>query len=423
MNSIFAFQTKFKELGIPFKKEYRNYTTQQLEDLLQKVIKDNTIQNNVLEAQIHKINISHNNLNENCANSIKINPKTTNSNLTSNITSNNTNNTTSNNTSNNTSNITSNSTNKKTSNHTSNITSNINNENLIKNLSSTNKKNTTLQDPFNPPSINNVNHMVNAFVQYRNMIKKKNRIKNQNRDTSDNILSNSAIQKNLINGLSNGSYYKDNTRKNYFNSLPAKLKDNLQDFNLNTPVFVFLKDYVDGIRYEEPKIKNKRHYLYIKYGKYDIDDDSININVFFKKIHLLKHYIVTYKFQYSNKDFYFSYFYFYFNDSTRINVTNFCDWFYLDAFPTLCINPLISGSYGNKNLIFLNFAFTKLATAEYRKNDFDIISNIRKINLLDFIDLNDLYKRRTYYLKEGESLSKTDKEVSISDHDDNPDTE
>lgn len=431
MNSFFAFQTKFKELGIPLKKEYRNYTTQQLEDLINNFIKNKPKKKLNLDINNNNNQPSNNNLNEKTAKSIKIDPvnnknilTSTNTNINSIIsTSQNTNTNTNtipnniistntkNNTSSNTKTNTINNTSMNTNTNTNIITSNKNSE--TKQLNPNNNR--QLPDPFLPVSLNDFNLILNQFNTYRHNKKKREKINKEIPDTSDNYLSQSYIQKNLIKGLSNGSFYKDNTRDNYFNSLPSILKKNLRDFNLKSPAFVFLKDFVEGNHYSEPKIKNKRHYLYIKYGKYDIEDDTININVFFNHLHLVKHYIITYKFSHSDKDYYFSYFYFYLNDSTRINVTGFYDWYYLDTFPNQCMNALLSGTYGNKNLIFLNFSFTKLATNETKKNDFDIITNLRKINLLEYIDLNDLFKHKTYYLKPGESLKQTDREISLID--------
>ena len=73
---------------------------------------------------------------------------------------------------------------------------------------------------------------------------------------------------------------------------------------------------------------------------------------------------------------------------------------------------ILSGNYGNKNLIYLNLCYEKNTTA-IRKKDFTNLSNIRTVNLFSYINFEDMFENKNYWSKNGydSDLEKDDDKI------------
>ena len=387
----------FNKLGVAFKRQYNYLTTEELEKLLNQIKSDKN-NNLVSSSDIEKdTNLSINN---------HINTKNNYENPSSDI--------------NNSDNITNNKSTSIKSINNNNVNSVLSNNNIINNnnfdYTDQNNNNILIRQSninkgYNESKIfnnNNMNSALENFYKERSLKKRKKAQDFINSNNEDYYTSN------LIKNLSTGQNFNDKEKKLYFESLPEKLKTKLTNYNLNHSSFVFIKDYIKGMKYSGNINLNRRYYIFVKFGKFNHDEDAEFIPYYFHKFHLVKFYTMIYNFSHNNHEFYFTYFFFYYSVAVKLNIRKSKHWFFLDSFPKQLNYNLLAGVYGNKNLIFLNFVYTTIYSDDNtRKIDFDLITNIRQINCLEYINLFDLYKRKTYYLKKNESVNIKDNTYAV----------
>lgn len=388
---------EFNKLGVEFKRQYNYLTTEELEKLLNqfKLDKNN---NHVSSSDIEKdTNLSINN---------HINTKNNNDNQSSD--------------NNNSDNITNNKSTSIKSINNNNVNSVLSNNNIINNnnfdyIDQNNNniliRQSNINKGYNEYKIfnnYNMNSALENFYKERSLKKRKKAQDFINSNNEDYYTSS------LIKNLSTGQNFNDKEKKLYFDSLPETLKTKLTNYNLNHSSFVFIKDYIKGMKYSGNINLNRRYYIFVKFGKFNHDEDAEFIPYYFHKFHLVKFYTMIYNFSYNNNEFYFTYFFFYYSVAVKLNIRKSKHWLFLDSFPKQLNYNLLAGVYGNKNLIFLNFVYTTIYSDDNtRKIDFDLITNIRQINCLEYINLFDLYKRKTFYLKKNESVNIKDNTYAV----------
>jgi len=388
---------EFNKLGVEFKRQYNYLTTEELEKLLNqfKLDKNN---NHVSSSDIEKnTNLSINN---------HINTKNNNDNPSSD--------------NNNSDNITNNKSSSIKSINNNNVNSVLSYNNIINNNNfdyfDQNNNNILIRQSninkgYNESKIfnnNNMNSALENFYKERSLKKRKKAQDFINSNNEDYYTSS------LIKNLSTGQNFNDKEKKLYFDSLPETLKTKLTNYNLNHSSFVFIKDYIKGMKYSGNINLNRRYYIFVKFGKFNHDEDAEFIPYYFHKFHLVKFYTMIYNFSHNNNEFYFTYFFFYYSVAVKLNIRKSKHWLFLDSFPKQLNYNLLAGVYGNKNLIFLNFVYTTIYSDDNtRKIDFDLITNIRQINCLEYINLFDLYKRKTFYLKKNESVNIKDNTYAV----------
>ena len=184
--------------------------------------------------------------------------------------------------------------------------------------------------------------------------------------------------------------------------LPDEFNAFFKNFDVNNLAFAFLYDIILSKPLKTIVTYNRRHYLFIKTSKYDPDTDSPRITTLINKSHFIKHYTCGYEYTYKDKHFFITYFYFYYNDSIRIDIDPNDTWRIIHSNNITIIPNILAGNYGNKNLVYLNFSYDKNTdTSKTRSKDFNLYLEIRKLNILSFIDYKALYKQKKFYLQEG----------------------
>ena len=189
-------------------------------------------------------------------------------------------------------------------------------------------------------------------------------------------------------------------KQNIIRSLPDEIKQFFHDYDIQQPGFNFLYDIVITQPLAYKYTYNKRHFLFLKIGKFDRDDDGDKISDIITKKHFIKHYTMTYEMIHKEKHLFLSYFYFYFNDAVKLEISPADSWRIFHNLQINIVPNILSGNYGNKNLIYLNLCYEK-NTAAQRKKDFINLCNIRTVNLLSYINFEDMFENKNYWIKNG----------------------
>lgn len=293
-------------------------------------------------------------------------------------------------------------------NYKNNSTNNNNNsKNTIKSIpSQTNNQNQPNNTNTNQSQSNIINHsqsddFLPQPISNRNTHKSLNRrhINSQNPPTVSQRAENLALSsRKKIRSQNFTISFKNKILK----ELPDEFNTFFKNFDVNNLAFAFLYDIILSKPLKTIVTYNRRHYLFIKTSKYDPDIDGARIPTLMGKTHFIKHYTCGYEYTYKDKHFFITYFYFYYNDSVRIDIDPNDLWRVIHTNNINIIPNILAGNYGNKNLVYLNFSYDiNTDTSKTRHNDFNLLQEIRKLNILSFIDYKALYKQKKFYIKEG----------------------
>ena len=338
MNANYYLQ-QLKKLGIHIRPEYRNYTSEQFEQLIDKH-KTKTLKDNLSDTQSKSTKQTDNNTHTQSSNNL--NPLAPNNKPST-----------------------------QTSSNESNNEQDTHQKERIQQHLSTRKKKTSTQTSENESNNEQENHRQEMIQQHLSTRKKKRE-----------------------------ELFTIRFKQNIIRSLPDEIKQFFHDYDIQQPGFNFLYDIVITQPLAYKYTYNKRHYLFLKIGKFDRDDDGDKISDIITKKHFIKHYTMTYEMIHKEKHLFLSYFYFYFNDAVKIEISPADSWRIFHNLQINIVPNILSGNYGNKNLIYLNLCYEK-NTAVQRKKDFINLCNIRTVNLLSYINFEDMFEHKNYWIKNG----------------------
>lgn len=262
-------------------------------------------------------------------------------------------------------------------------------------------------------SDNIINTQTSAKTNLTNSISSQNSNYNNTR-TFNNRKMNSALKGTLAEPLSTtlmrnilierrkekrNIIFDSDFKNRVISTIPDDYKEIFNGITGDNPGFSFIYDLVHVHGVNQKITYNRRHFLYLKFGLFKPSHDGNAIQKIIKKTHFIKHFNAVYEFKFNNMSIYFSYFYFYFIQSVKID-ESLNSWFIFNTYSKDKIDNIFAGNYSNKNMIFFNCEYQEKQD-KLKDKDFFKFSSIRNTFLLTKIDFDSYFKRKEAWYKEG----------------------